>query len=46
MTQLEIDIVMAMREASEEKLAKAMEYLRRLELEETHAASLQSTDAA
>ena len=46
MKELEIKIVKAMREASEERLAKALEYLHRLELEEKHAASPQSTDAA
>lgn len=40
MTELEIQIVQAMREASDERLAMALAYLIRLESEETHAAVL------
>ena len=40
MSDLEIQIVQAMREASDERLAMALAYLIRLESEETHAAVL------
>ena len=39
-TELEIQIVQAMREASDERLAMALAYLIRLESEETRAAVL------
>jgi hypothetical protein len=44
MSDLEIQIVQAMREASEERLAMALAYLIRLESEETRAAVLLEDD--
>lgn len=40
MTELEMQIIEAMREASDENLTKALEFLCRIELEETLAAGL------
>lgn len=45
-TELEIQIVQAMREASDERLVMAIAYLIRLESEETRAAVLPATGGA
>ena len=45
-SELEIQIVQAMREASDERLAMALAYLIRLESEETRAADLPATGGA
>ena len=46
MTALEIKIILAMREASEENLAKALAYLSQIESEEMPAAAPQSAGGA
>ena len=46
MTALEIKIILEMREASEENLAKALAYLSRIESEEMPAAAPQSAGGA
>lgn len=46
MTALEISIILAMREASEENLIKALAYLSRIESEEMPAAAPQSAGGA
>lgn len=44
MTELEMQIIQAMREASEENLARAMDYLCQIETTKTHAAHPQKAD--
>ena len=46
MTELEMQIIQAMRVASEEQLTKALEFLCQIESEEKHAAALRAKSEA
>lgn len=46
LTELEMEIILAMRRASDEQLLKALAYLSRIESEGTHAAAPQTTGGA